>query len=315
MSFKLPQFPSARASANELADYAEIYSWLYGSCSARHVERMLCQLDNNDFNVGLDDTDSINEELAGEMLGEFQRRADASREGYPFRLGDSGSTLYVTVENLSNRELTYCYLLLATRLNMKSDRKYKGIDGTQLHEELSASVLKQYLGGERAKTMVFGTAAKGNIADKINQLCNKINEGGEYRTLDTGKDHANDDGLDVVGWIPFTDCKSGKLSVFGQCKTGTSWQESINRLQPDSFISKRMRDSFALAPIKAFFVTEFQNRSQWSNIVHDSKLFFDRCRIIDFMSEYEVDMEILDKITTWTLAVKQNLYNNNWAKV
>jgi len=62
MSFKLLGMPSIRAWPHELADFAECVTLLHGECSARLVERLLGQLDDNASNEGIEDSDLTNEE-------------------------------------------------------------------------------------------------------------------------------------------------------------------------------------------------------------------------------------------------------------
>jgi hypothetical protein len=78
-------------------------------------------------------------------------------------------------------------------------------------EEISAAVLRCYLGYSRARSVVFGTAIGGTFREKIDALCNAVGEGGCFEALDPGPVNANDDRLDSVAWIPFSDMRGGKL--------------------------------------------------------------------------------------------------------
>src|SRR5690606_24987037 len=120
---------------------------------------------------------------------------------------------------------------------------------------LCAIALESYLGVGRAHSLVFGTSQRGSFEDKINYLCNRVGEGGRYRKPDQVTSPANDDGLDIVAWLPFADKRSSQIAVFGQCKTGTSWRTELSRLNPETFTGKWMSHQYALAPGKAYFLT------------------------------------------------------------
>ena len=118
-----------------------------------------------------------------------------------------------------------------------------------------------------------------------------------------GRLTARDGNLDVVAWKPFADRRPGKLILFGQCKTGTHYRDTLAQLQPDAFCTKWVRDPLALAPVRAFFITEALPWSLWRNAVADAGLLFDRCRIIDFADG--VNRAVLASLTAWTTAAAQ----------
>lgn len=246
------------------------------------------------------------------MLDEFRDRSSSSQLGYPFQLSSSGSTLYFDQSASEDETIVYLFLLLATRLDMNTEKLKAGLDGTKLHERLSASTLKNYLGRTQSKVTVFGTASTGGFQDRVNSLCRTFGEGKEFRYRDSGRVNAQDDSLDIVGWIPFSDRRPGKLAVFGQCKTGTNWLKTTSELAPDVFIDKWMRESFALLPIRAFFVAESQDRGQWFGVARQAGLFFDRCRIVNFAREMEEDL--LHQLKLWTNSAKEELLEREWAR-
>ena len=106
--------------------------------------------------------------------------------------------------------------------------------------------------------------------------------------------------LDVVVWKHFSDRLAGKLVAFGQCKTGTDYQNTLTQLQPDSFCKKWMRSFPALTPVRMFFVAEALPQGTWYNYVADSGLLFDRCRIVDFSNQ--VSPQVSARVEAWTAA-------------
>lgn len=303
--FKLPNLPSPQAECHELADFAELLAWDKGSVSAREITAYLGRLDDNDHNVGCDDNADENADEIDEVMNEIERRSFACGSGYPFALDLEGTVLRHVPNDANHRTHLYHYLLLSTRLNMRDDRIHAGIDGADLLEEISAEALRCYLGPQRARSVVFGTAAPGSFEDKINRLCRDVGEGGSFRTLDTGSIDANDDKLDTVTWVPFADKSRSQVVVFGQCKTGSSWGALTTQLQPTAFIKRWMNEVYLHDPIRALCVAEAVNRSRWNGVCLYSGLLFDRCRIVDFF--VEPDAGLVAKIKAWSIAAKTTI--------
>lgn len=297
--FKWPGGLSSRAPEHELADYAELSCWAQGDISATALTSLLARLDENDYSDGVPEEEDIPRYTEDAFL-EVERRIEGCRRGYPFHLGDKGDTLSIIPNADSGVYAIYKYLLLATRLNMNSNRSHAGIDGTHLLEELSAETCREYF-GDRAASLVFGTATGApEFQGKIEDLCIQIGEGGGYESQVTGQNRTRDGKLDVVVWKHFSDGLAGKLIAFGQCKTGTNYQDTLTQLQPDSFCRKWMRSSPALTPVRMFFVAEALPQGKWYNFASDSGLLFDRCRIVDFSSQ--VSRSVLTRIEAWTAA-------------
>ena len=300
--FKLPNAPSPQADVHELADFVELVSWDRGSASKREIVAYLGQIDDNDNNIGCDDDDDENSDFLDEVMNEIERREPACGNGYHFRLDREGTVLRHNPDNNDQRSILYRYLLLSTRLNMKDSRVHAGIDGTGLLEEVAAHALQNYLGGTRARNIVFGTATPGSFENKVLALCHELREGTGFRSLDDDEVQANDDKLDAVAWIPFSDLLPGQLIVFGQCKTGSNWGGLVTQLQPGSFIKKWMIDPVLVDPIRAFCISEAADRSRWKGTCVNAGLVLDRCRLVDFCDNLSAD--VLDRVTRWTIAAK-----------
>jgi hypothetical protein len=265
--------------------------------SAREILAYLGRTGDNEYNEGVDDEDDINADALDDVMIEIDRRSKSCVGGYPFVLEQKGTVLRHDRNDSSERAVVYRYLLLSTRLNMTADKVQAGIDGTALLEEISAAVLRCYL-GDRAQSVVFGTAIGGTFRDKVDALCKDLGEGGFFEALDPGPVNANDDRLDSVAWIPFTDTRAGKLIVFCQCKTGSSWKEHTTQLQPDAFIKRWMRHrTFLVVPVRAFCVSESTCPTDWGGLVSYAGLLFDRLRLVDFL--VRIEPNLLERIRTW----------------
>jgi len=299
--FKLPALPSPRADIHELADFAELLALQNDSVSAREILAYLGRTGDNEYNEGVDDEDDINADALDDVMIEIDRRSKSCARGYPFALDLKGTVLRHDSMDASERAVVYRYLLLSTRLNMTADKVQADIDGTGLLEEVSAAVLRCYLGYNRAQSVVFGTAIGGTFRDKVDALCGALGEGGGFEALDPGPVNANDDRLDSAAWIPFSDKRGGKLIIFCQCKTGSNWREHTTQLQPDAFIIRWMKHrTFLVVPVRAFCVSESTCPNHWGGLVSYAGLLFDRLRLVDFLDRIEPDL--LGRIRTWNAA-------------
>ncbi|MBK9624885.1 MAG: hypothetical protein IPO38_10100 [Rhodocyclaceae bacterium] len=285
---------------HELADLAELMAWANGSVSEREILALLGREGENENNDGCEDDDDRNADAFGGVANEFEFRQRACAGRYPFCLDSTGNVLrYDPIDEVSS--WLYGYLLLSTRLNMQADRTHANIDGTELLEEISATGLRQYLGSERSRALVFGTAmGSANFVARVTLLCNQLGEGFRYKNNHRQPNSAKDDKLDVVAWLPFSDEKNSKVIVFGQCKTGTAWTEQLCRLKPDVFIKKWIDIPFVLDPLRAYFVSESASHAKWSSYALEGGLLFDRCRLIDCCDEIEV--ALLNRIVKWSKA-------------
>ncbi len=241
-------------------------------------------MDDNDYSsTGVQEDDGRKEDDMVAIYQELEDRQKASRGGYPFVVAQHGHALHRR-EKINERMMIYFYLLLATRLNMKTQRRHNDIDGTLLFERLAADIARTYF-GDRASSYIFGSDNKSSFRKKIDLLCKEYINEGDGLSEQQREPTERDGKLDVVVWKHFSDRSSGKLIGFGQCKTGTHYREQLTQLQPDEFCRKWMRTQPVFTPIRMFFVTEALSRRQWRNISIDSGLLFDRCRVVDFADE------------------------------
>ena len=302
MTFKWPGAPSPRAPAHELADFAELTAWQDGNASTVSLARPADRLAENDHSANGVLEDEEAEPAIDDAFVELERRREGcgGAHAYPFGIAANGNVLRTVPGRWNTKRLVYLYLLLATRLRMDRNRLHAGLDGTQLFELLSAAVARGYLGA-RADSLVFGAAAgSARFADKIDDLCRRIGEGGGFANRPGVSSHQRDGKLDAVAWKPFSDGSPGKLIVFGQCKTGTHYKDSLSQLQPDGFCRKWLRVSPVVNPVRAFFVSESLSRADWTGVGVDAGLMLDRCRMVDFCDD--IDEATRQNIEKWTKA-------------
>lgn len=296
MHYKIPDTPSIGSNVCELADYIELQCVAGGD--EYSILTALKQISLPSDEIDGEEEDTLMNALE-QSLGEIESRERSCNGRYPF-VAKNNSVLMKEGFNENIHYKMYLYLLLSTRLNMKNKKNVDGIDGTLLFEKVSSLVAKQYF-GEKSESIVFGTGA-GNgwgFPEKVQDLTQKLGEGTGYRKPDDSTEDEKDGGLDIVVWRPFEDRKKGKLIGFGQCKTGTEWRHEVKELNPDDFCNTYLETAPYVNPIKLFFVAEqfVQNREK---IVRDGGLFFDRCRIMEYLPEV-IPTEIKVNILKWIM--------------
>jgi hypothetical protein len=157
-------------------------------------------------------------------------------------------------------------------------------------------IASRYWGGHndaRVEAMVFGTARAAwreddeeqvpetTFAAAVNSLCSALGEGVQFRKKDSGPIRSKDDRLDIVVWRRFADRRAGSLIGFGQCKTGTSWEHELPRLNPKSFCDRWFDTPPVHLPVKLFFLTD-RVVENWMTRSYDAGILFDRCRILEY---------------------------------
>lgn len=301
--------PSWQAGRVRLADYAELLA-LESSRKKASATDLITSFDRRED----EDEDKFErpvEEAFEELSDRIAHLGDA-RSKYPFELEKRELRFRKAALN-TDEGWIYLFLLLATSLNMRDDRKHAGLDGAELFELLSAEVALRYLGGRedsRAQKHVFGTSRcnwpEGDemaledlteFGSSINELCKLIGEGGFYRPKTQKRIHARDDKLDVVVWREFSDRRSSKLMGFGQCKTGTHWSHELPRLNPRSFCDRWLDTPLCSPPMKMFFLTD-RIAGELTHDAYEAGVLFDRCRVIDYADK--LPKGLLANCSRWT---------------
>ena len=283
----------------DIADFSELISWQNGMASDRHVSNQLAKLEENDHADGVPEIDELHERVQ-EAFTLVEDRLEAYGLGYPFELDRTGSSLQWRQGSSNTRQTVYKYLLLATRLDMNVNKKHAGIDGTELFEQLCAEVAGQYF-GDGSEILVFGTSSNiRSFPDRVNTLCEQIGEGNFYQNNSGGNPQAKDDGLDVVVWNPFNDARRGKLIGFGQCKTGTHYEEQFTRLRPSTFCQNWFNVMPAVPPVRMYFIADALPEERWNQKTSYAGILFDRSRVVELCEN--ISSRTLADMSAWTRA-------------
>ena len=197
---------------------------------------------------------------------------------------------------------------LSTRLNMKETKVQNNVDATQVFEYLCAEIARNYF-GTSTESLVFGTAASGGFEKKVKHLISRLGEGDGFKNPNNNPPTAKDDALDIVVWKEFADKRHGKLIGFGQCKTGTSWNNGIVRLKPEKFCSTWFINDPILTPIPIIFISDTLNWEKNFYSIQKNYLFFNRFRIMEYLPA-DLDDRIITNIRKWLDNALKFLNNN-----
>lgn len=294
----LLKIPSVTSNISELADFLEAKCILSGeNFYSINSARSAMAIESDEINAeGVDDDDSRLLNRLEEALNEIESRNARCNNKYPFGVNynkvvikNDLPTLYYNI---------YVYMLFATIWNMGRKRIMDGIDGALLFEELSEKIAKSYF-GNNTESLIFGTGAleKETFREKINNLLRALNEGGFFKEPEGSTGRQNDGKLDIVVWKPFSDGRSNKLIGMGQCKTGSSWDGMVTQLQPSAFFGSYCSMIPYVEPIRMFFVAA-SCKEKWEELSRNAGLFFDRCRIMDYLPD-SIDDQLFNRIQSW----------------
>ena len=296
ISGELQYSPREKNALSSFADQVEIRCLREQQISAQDILSELGMVEECET----DEDEIVREGFIDDLIEEIKNREKWCSGNYPFDIDGSPPVMVLRRDDSPVIEL-YKFLLYATNGDMKKNCTNNDVNATLLFEELSEITVKIYL-GEGAETFLFGTANKDfkNFQQRITELIQRMNEGKGFKEQPKENyDYTKDDGLDVAAWIPFGDGYPGQLIVFGQCKTGTSWDNNtLTDLQPDSFCKRWFQEQPVYTPVRLFFLNEGLDRRNWYNTSTRAGIIFDRFRIMALMNK-SLTKDIHNRISAW----------------
>ncbi len=146
---------------------------------------------------------------------------------------------------------SFCLTLACAELFPSWAAKWKGGHNEQgeIFEEITAESLKGLLAGWKIRRVGWSSTSKIKLKDAIDGIIGEINEvaGSE---LDLHVDSsANELGLDVLAYYPFSDNSAAIPLILFQCASGKNWVDK--RHTPDLAIWEAVV-SFCSKPVKGF---------------------------------------------------------------
>lgn len=203
---------------------------------------------------------------------------------YPFHIHHNDHIILKAEQDISDRNKIYIYLLISSSLNIFSSFQS---ELTTEFESLCTEVLRNFL-PTHAVVKSFGKNSdyNGTAVQKISALAADmkipIDDDGYNEISDRG---TQEKGLDIVGWIPFSDTVANFLSIFVQCACGKDWNKKLTE-------TKRYNNYFRfhrLKPIHSLFIpyslVSFNKSTFYRNDEFDNGLIFERKRILNYISD------------------------------
>lgn len=301
MSIKYPDY--SNFDGHLWADFFEL------TC-LRAVDRYLSRADmedrvslniDDDFITFDDGSDALDEDVdkkekvqdklklfTSDLIKFLKYRKSVYGEFYPFEVSDG----IIGIENkLTDKHLFYVYLLMSSHLG--SFRTETGTL-TSDFELMSLNSLKGYFGG-KARLEMFGKNSKhttplfkGNKFEKFKKLAFFFNEKCLFNETEFSPYDVGDDGIDIVGWINFSDEAPGKVLITGQCKCQTDWNDYRFSSASISLVGKLSLThpnlNFSLIPI----CFRRENGAWHQSTQTAGTIVVDRQRIISMTNDLEI---------------------------
>jgi hypothetical protein len=235
------------------------------------------------------------EEIASSFRRQIEIRSAYTGKAYPIEVHKRG---YQAKGHWADY-LCYNFMLL-TSLNLHyPDLRFKRGTATkcaELFELVSRLAVQLYCSGQAIR--VGAPRRKPVPAGFSLAVEHMVNALGEERGNDkvtTG--HEKDDGLDIVGWIPFLDRRPGQLILIMQCAIGTDWDEKLTELNGDLWAR---HVHWHVAPIRAFAVPFHHNEDvPWRRSSAVGGIIFDRLRVASSIGNQELDPDLVKTIKKW----------------
>jgi len=201
-----------------------------------------------------------------------------------------------TVEPVSGLEprVEYLACLLLSLFGAPNEVHF----ATKLFERLTSEAVQAYLSG---KSFTFGfpsptTALREDggesvIKGRTRQLAIDLHE--EFIKAPPAK--SKDRGVDVVGWIPFSEGRSGQLVILVQCAAGGDWKKKL----PVPIAAWVQYIHWAFDPIMAYAVPCVVGDRDWHEVSRDKGLLFDRIRIANLLLDGVKNDALHTELSLW----------------
>ena len=289
-----------------IADFMEFQCLMSGqSVSTYDLRATLSMPDDENHNEGIESSDDESIDILDDAIGVCSSRAVVCNSRYPFNV--ERNSINIHPEASWYKEI-YTFMLLATRLNMNTQKIQGGEDATKLFELLCTQVAKEYFGGH-ALTMAFGTSVEGGFKEKLKKMLDELHISASLTQPEGSTGRQKDGSVDVVVWIPCADNKDSQLIAMGQCKTGTSWEGMLRDLDPDSLFKCHTTKSPYSEVVRTFFLAESFGNHKWEERCRNAGILFDRTRIMEFLPP-ELRDNLLERIKKWNTAAIENERKN-----
>jgi len=234
---------------------------------------------------------------AEDLFKHLEYRAAVFDNFYPFALSRDGDILRRRRRVTSKHKL-YVFFLLCSNSRHIINRQHRNMF-TDTFEIASMVALKRYL-PKGAEVHLFGTNSfnkgrySGQLLKKCKCLATDLGERFVGKASEFPPNDYGDNGLDVVGWMPFGDNTKGFLLVFGQCAcSGEEWPKKQHSSSASHW---RNAVTFTAPPCNMAFIPFFyrRNAGEWHmERKIDETVLIDRLRLVKLLrSSYKTLKEL-----------------------
>ena len=225
-----------------------------------------------------------NESFIDSIFDLIEERIALYGESYPFLLNEE--KVFLLKENLSINQKLYLFLLFSSSLNIFN------VFSTELttdFETVSFEAIKAFLPNATVKAFGKKSEYTGTAIEKIRKLSSDIGLHIKQYELDCiNRKNVQERGLDIVGWIPFSDRCQNKVVFFCQCTCGKNFEYK----QHDTRRFENYYEFYKTRPQHTLFipyslVDPKKDMFYHSDHIEEGFLVFERLRILSLMSEDE----------------------------
>lgn len=224
-----------------------------------------------------------------EVFSILEERVNIFGKDYPFEFKDS--ELLTLKAKLSWKNRMYLGMLISSKLNI-----FKGFkpDLTTEFETISFYVLKNFL-PKKSIVKEFGknSSYSGNAKKKIRDLASDLGLKIEEYELDGISERNNQErGLDIIGWIPFTDKGMNQLVYLAQCACGKDSESKFHDTRRfENYLSFYKTKPQHIMFIPYSLINPRERKFYHSDLIENGFLIFERKRIIDLFDEEQTFQE------------------------
>lgn len=235
---------------------------------------------DGDFGETISEIDDKREALIDILFDYLDERKSSLNNFYPFIIDKK--SIKLKTGKLSIMEHLYIFLLLSSSL--KDFRKIESILTSEF-ELISEYALKKYLPSNAiVKALGSSSYYKGNARTKIKDLAKELNVETKDRAINQiSNKNSKEEGLDIIGWIPFNDNNPNSIIILGQCACGKNWEEKQTETRHYENFLESYKHPFLHALFIPYLLSKKGRFEQDKDIVNDI-LIFERKRLLELLN-------------------------------
>lgn len=218
-----------------------------------------------------------------EIFQLISERSILYNNDYPFSYSED--EILTLKANLTTNNKLYISLLLSSKLNIFNVFR---ADLTTDFETISNAVLRNFLPtNSTVKEFGKNTEYKGNAIEKIKQLADDLDLAIDDYELNQVEERNNQErGLDIIGWLPFSDKCGNKVVFLCQCACGKQYESK----QHDTRRFENYLKFYKTNPQHTLFIPYSlinvrAKKFYHSDYIENDYLIFERKRILEYHND------------------------------